>query len=290
MEYHQDRFDDFSLMIFKSTKLVAVLPANREDNVLYSHQGLTYGDLVLDKGLKLFDVASILKSILLFLENNGIEKLIVKKIPSIYCKTPSDELEYLFFILKANLIRVDTLSVLKLDHLIKFSKDRLAGIKRGAKNGLCVLEENKFDAFWNHILIPNLKEKFKVNPTHSLDEIQYLKSKFPDKIRLFNVYHEEKLVAGTVIFETDLVAHSQYISSLENRNEIGSIDYLHEHLITKVFQSKKYFDFGISNEESGRKINQGLQYWKEGFGARTIVQNFYELDVVNFKLLNSIWI
>ncbi|MGA9639546.1 MAG: FemAB family protein, partial [Flavobacterium sp.] len=29
MEYHQDRFEDYSLMVFDNEKLVAVLPANR---------------------------------------------------------------------------------------------------------------------------------------------------------------------------------------------------------------------------------------------------------------------
>ena len=48
MEYHKDRFDDYSLMIFNvNNKLVAILPAHKVDSVLYSHQGLTYGGLVL---------------------------------------------------------------------------------------------------------------------------------------------------------------------------------------------------------------------------------------------------
>ena len=46
MDYHSDRFSDFSLMIFSSKKLVAILPANRVGDTLYSHQGLTYGGLV----------------------------------------------------------------------------------------------------------------------------------------------------------------------------------------------------------------------------------------------------
>ena len=41
MEYHKDRFEDFSLMIFEGEKLVAVLPANRVGDIVFSHQGLT---------------------------------------------------------------------------------------------------------------------------------------------------------------------------------------------------------------------------------------------------------
>ena len=46
VEYHQDRFEDFSLLVFEDEKLKAVLPANIKENLVYSHQGLTYGGLV----------------------------------------------------------------------------------------------------------------------------------------------------------------------------------------------------------------------------------------------------
>ena len=49
MEYHADRFDDYSLMYYKGDKLLSLLPANRKGETLWSHQGLTYGGLVLNK-------------------------------------------------------------------------------------------------------------------------------------------------------------------------------------------------------------------------------------------------
>lgn len=49
MDYHSDRFADNSLMFYneKTGKLYALLPANRCGDVLYSHQGLSYGGLVM---------------------------------------------------------------------------------------------------------------------------------------------------------------------------------------------------------------------------------------------------
>ena len=46
MDYHSDRFIDYSLMVYKNDKVIALLPANRVDDTLYSHQGLTYGGLI----------------------------------------------------------------------------------------------------------------------------------------------------------------------------------------------------------------------------------------------------
>ena len=52
----------------------------------------------------------------------------------------------------------------------------------------------------------------------------------------------------------------------------------------------KYFDFGISNENNGENINEGLSYWKESFGARTIIHNFYEIETKNYSLLENVLI
>ena len=66
--------------------------------------------------------------------------------------------------------------------------------------------------------------------------------------------------------------------------------YLFTHLIEEVFSNKEYFDFGISNENNGKNINEGLLYWKEGFGARSITQDFYEIKTSNYKNLDDIMI
>lgn len=199
-------------------------------------------------------------------------------------------MQYLSFILKADLIRRDTLSVLNLLQKPKPSKDRIAGNKRALKNNLVVKEVETFDAFWNTILIPNLNAKHEAQPVHSLTEIKYLKRKFPKQIRQFNVYKNDEIVAGTTIFETKYVAHSQYISGNEDKNIIGSLDFLHLYLMQEVFADKAYFDFGISNENQSKNINQGLQYWKEGFGARTITQDFYQIDFKNIHNLDTVFI
>ena len=289
MDYHRDRFEDYSLLVFKNESLVAVLPANREEDKVVSHQGLTYGGVVISEKLKLLEFILSFKAILLYCKQEGVKHLILKELPSIYGQTPHDEIRYIMFILEATLLRRDTLSVLNVKQKVRFSKDRIAGYKRAKKHELVVKEVNDFQSFWNRILIPNLMKKHQVNPIHTLDEITLLKSRFPKKIRQFNVYKNDEIIAGTTIFETKNVAHSQYISGNEDKNTYGSLDFLHIHLIENVFKHKPYFDFGISNENNGKEINKGLNYWKEGFGARTITQDFHEIDVNNINKLDAIF-
>ena len=290
MDYHQDRFKDHSLMLYKKDKLIALFPANQDENILYSHQGLTYGGLLIKKDIKLRDVKECLQILLDYLKENNIQKAYIKSLPSLYSPIPIDELNYLFFILKAKLTRRDALSVINMKHRPKLSRDRIAGNKRALKNKLVVKEVDAFDDFWNEILIPNLKERYNTKPVHTLEEIQKLKKFFPNNIRQFNVYKDGVIVAGTTIFETEYVAHSQYISGDDDRNILGSLDFLHIYLLDEVFKDKMYFDFGISNENQGRNVNEGLHYWKEGFGARTMTQDFYEIDVKNSHKLDTIFI
>jgi hypothetical protein len=288
MDYHKDRFEDHSLMVYKSEKLVAILPANRVEDVVYSHQGLTYGGLVYGKNLKLATVILVFKAILFYLNENEIAKIQLKTLPSIYHNKPAEELNYALFLADAQLIRRDTLAVIDLSKSFHFSKIRERGIQKGIKNELIIKEESCFESFWKQILIPNLESKHNAEPVHTLDEIQLLKGHFVNNIRQFNVYYNDKIVAGTTIFESDNVAHCQYISKFEQEENLGSLDFLYNHLIKNVFVHKRYFDFGISNENQGKILNEGLSYWKESFGTSTIVHDFYEVTTSHFSKLENV--
>lgn len=290
MEYHEDRFLDYSLIVLDKEKWVAVLPANVIGNEVFSHQGLTYGGLIYNEKTKLTTIISVFRSILFFLDENKIEKLQLKLIPSIYHQKPAEELNYVLFLVEARLVRRDSLAVIDLSKPYFLSKIRKRGIQKGISNALVIKEVDDFDDFWNEILIPNLTKKHQAKPVHSLQEITKLKLLFPKNIRQFNIYENENIIAGTTIFESSTVAHCQYISGNENKNELGGLDFLHHYLLREVFNEKRFFDFGISNEAQGKKLNKGLSYWKESFGASTIVHDFYEVETANYYLLDTVLI
>lgn len=290
MEYHSHRFQDFSLMVYKKEKLVALLPANVVDDVVYSHQGLTYGNLIYPKNLKTSDFIEVFIALLKFLNANNIITLNLKELPTPYLYNQSNNpIEYVLFKLEAKRIRADMHSIIDMKHK-SFSNSRKEGVKRGFKYNLRVDESSDFELFWTKILIPNLQTKHQVQPVHNLQDIKSLKSKFPDQIRQFNVFYNDEIVAGTTIFENPNVAHCQYISGNSDKNELGSLDFLHHHLIENVFSDKPYFSFGTSNFNAGKHINKGLQFWKEGFGARSITQAFYAVETKNYNLLEDVMV
>ncbi|MHA3788708.1 GNAT family N-acetyltransferase [Flavobacterium hauense] len=290
MEYHRDRFEDYSLMVFNEDKLIAVLPAHKTGSDLYSHFGLTYGGLLYSEKAKLTDIIRVFGAILAYLHENAIENLHVKLIPSIYHKYPADEFSYALFVAGASINRKDSLAVVDQKNRIPFSTLRKRTIKKGKENNYIIKEETDFRPFWEEVLIPNLLKKHNANPVHTIEEITLLHQKFPDNIKQFSVYKDGLIVAGTTVFITDTVAHMQYISGKEEYNDLGALDFLYDYLINKAFIDKRFFDLGTSNEAQGTKLNEGLMFWKEGFGARTIIQDFYVVETANYKLLDNVLI
>ncbi|MFP9113498.1 GNAT family N-acetyltransferase [Flavobacterium sp. RHBU_3] len=285
MEYHADRFTDHSLLIFDGEKLVGLLPANIEEDVLYSHRGLTYGGLVLPLETRQERVLGIFKALLEYCNNIGITKILLKCIPYIYHKKPAQEMEYALFLANANLLRRDTLSVIESPDKAVFTTNKNQSIQKGIKHNLEVQETEDFEGFWNTILIPNLEVRHQAKPVHTALEMKLLKDSFPQNIRQFNVFQQGKLVAGSTVFVTDTVVHVQYISGNDEKNVLGSIDFLFSVLIKDIFRESKYFDFGSSNEDGGRFLNGGLSFWKESFGASSVTHDFYDVATENFVLL-----
>lgn len=285
MDYHSDRFEDYSLMIYKEEKLYAVLPANKKGNTVYSHQGLTYGSFVLQGSAKLFYSFEAFKSILSFLFSEGIKNLDIRVIPSFYNSLPSDELEYILFKANAALVKRDVIMVIDYSHQLCFQKNRREGINKAKRNGLVVKVDGDYDAFWNKILIPNLSHKHDAAPVHSLDEIKLLANRFPNNIIQVNVYKDKKIVAGTTVFLTNKAIHPQYVSGNEDKNILGSIDLLYDFIVNQLRDDKQYFSFNTSSEDNGNLLNQGLIFWKEGCGARPYVFNNYVIETEKYKTL-----
>ena len=285
MDYHKDRFEDFSLLIYKGERLYALLPANINDDVVYSHQGLTYGSFVLQDSAKLKSTFLAFKEVLKFLFEERIKKLDIRIIPSFYNSLPSDELEYILYKAEGSLVKRDVILLIDYQNKLRFQKNRREGINKAKRKGLLVKVDGDYEKFWNEILIPNLKEKYNPSPVHSLDEIKLLAARFPKHIKQVNVYQDDKIVAGTTLFLTKNVVHPQYISGNENKNELGSLDLLMNDVFDHFKEGRNYFSFNTSSEENGKLLNEGLLFWKESYGARPLIFNNYEINTDTYRTL-----
>jgi len=279
MEYHADRFTDHSLLFFQDRKLKALLPANKSQQGLISHGGLTFGGLVVDASMTTRLMLELFGALLDYLRPNGVASLQYKCIPHIYHRLPAEEDRYALYLHGGWLCRRDITSTVEISVCPSFLERRRRGVRKAQSARVVTRASEDYAAFWS-ILEDNLVRVHETRPVHTVNEMLILRDKFPDHIKLFASYWENRMVAGVVVYENTTVAHAQYISASEEGKRIGALDALFAWLITDVYKDKTYFDFGISTEANGTILNAGLIEQKEGFGARGVVHDHYAVDVL----------
>ncbi|MFQ6599356.1 FemAB family protein [Flavobacterium sp. C3NV] len=280
MEYHKDRFEDFSLLVYQDEKLISILPANKVGNSLYSHQGLTYGGLVYASKLKAEKVEVVLDAVLLFLKENLFETFYYKPIPNFYFPEGNNEVDFFLFKRGAVIERKEMNLAVNLELPLQISKSKLKHFRRIEDLDLDIMEEDDFNPFWEKILEPRLLEKFNVKPVHTKEEILLLKQNFPENIRQYSVYQNDEIIAGITIFETENVVKSQYGATSKKGEEFRALDFLFINLIEKYKRKgKRFFDMGIVNEENESGYHSGLLKQKEELGCTVYNQDFYKIEI-----------
>ena len=276
MDYHADRFTDFSLMIYRQGALYALLPANAEGDVLWSHRGLTYGGIVMTDKAMAERIQQLFRELNDYLGRQGFRKVVYKTVPHIYHRVPSEEDWFsLFSICRAQLVDRSISSTIDLLQPLKWRRDRKYGVNRAFANGVQVGESSDWAGFWQ-VLESNLMHKYGAKPVHTLWEIELLHSRFPDNIRLFTAERNGQILGGTVIYLSPMVAHAQYISASPEGKALRVIDALFDYILHECDWPVRYFDFGTSNEEDGHILVEPLIYQKEGFGGRAVCYDTYE--------------
>lgn len=280
MEYHKDRFHDFSLLVFKGEELVALLPANRVGNDLFSHQGLTFGSLILPFDISAQEVFDALDAILTYVKQKGIVSLTLKLIPEFYNKQNATEVET--YCLNHNARVERELMVFAIDYSKPLSIHKTKSKRfRNNKYDFVIKESNDLEPFWNRVLIPRLQSKHNAEPVHSLDEINLLASRFPNEIKQYNIYLEDEILAGITLFEHETVVKSQYGATTKKGEKTRALDYLFLHLIFKYQkEGKHYFSMGTATERNPLGYNPGLKKQKEELGCNLYFQKVLKLHLV----------
>ena len=276
MDYHADRFQDASLMAYDGSRLVAILPANRVGDTFFSHQGLTFGGLIIGPKTTASAVCDIFTAVNDHLRAQGFSRAVCRVQPWTYASLPAEEpLFALSKVCRATLISRDIDSVIDLSRPLPFTELRRRGARKALRNGVDIAFSDDFPSFWT-ILSDNLRQKYDARPVHSLDEISLLRQRFPRNIRLCAAFCQGVMVAGTVLYISERVVKTQYISASERGKQIGALDLLFDHLIMHSQFSQQFLDLGTSALEYDNDLRLPLLFQKEGFGARAVCYDTYE--------------
>lgn len=281
LSYHQDRFIDRSLIISNQEKWLGILPAaiNLTDSLqVVSHPGVTYGGFLHQGGLRGDVMIEVLRLTQDFYSKLGFKSLVYKVTPSFYHRSPAQDDLYALFRLGASKIRCDLSSTIDLQNRLPLIKGRRWGIKRAQKSNVNIVQGAQYlKNFWA-ILANNLSEKHDTLPVHSLRELEVLIERFPEEILCVCAQVNGDIVAGVILFATHQTLHTQYIASNASGREVSAVDAVLEHSISMGIKTgKRWFDFGINNEDNGLILNDSLYTYKNGFGGGGYTHDFYQL-------------
>ncbi|MCM1291176.1 MAG: GNAT family N-acetyltransferase [Prevotella sp.] len=284
MDYHADRFEDFSLLAFNKGELRAVLPANRQGDTIYSHQGLTYGGWIFPLShIDAADILNLFSAWRHFSLSVGLNKCIYKPIPYIYTQRPAQEDIYALFRFGATISTSNISAAIYLPQPAPQAKwqRRYLNIASRTPGEISLSIDREGDTF--HKLLCNcLRDRHNTSPVHSLDEFKLLLKRFPDNILPYLLSVDNIPQTGICIFLSDTTAHCQYIATTEFARDNKLLSLLVNKLIElPQIKKRRYFDFGTSNLNNGLSLNNGLYHNKFSFGAGGVAYQTFTIDFNN---------
>lgn len=285
MDYHSDRFTDHSLLYRNGKgRLVALMPANEDGDTLWSHQGLTYGGIVMARGIHAREIGEIFDVTRDYLKEQGFTQWVYKQMPTIYSTLPAQEDEYWLWRNGAELAVCNLASVvdytaekpLDAEYCRRNALTKL--VREGVRPNMCA----DIATYWT-LLADRLKEKYGASPVHELSEMSMLMERFPDRILCCAAETESgEMLAGVVLFICGQTVHVQYSAASQKGLQCAAQDFLYLSLVRHYAETEtmRYFDFGTSNEEHGRVLNATLNRYKEGFGARGVTYKQWRIKLL----------
>ena len=286
MDYHSDRFVDHSLMFYdEKDRLVAIMPCSEHEDGLRSHGGLTYGGIVSNIKMRQTVMNQCFESLEQYCCNNNINRIYYKTVPHFYHLQPAEEDIFSLYYYGFSFEKFEASTVVNLKSPIKYSKGRKTNISKAVREGIEVVLDNSIEAYDRFMKIEDdiLIEHHNVHAVHTGAEMHMLYERFPENIHLYTALSNGNIIGGAIIYIYPNVVHTQYMCANDEARDKGALDATINRIIQDFSNDKQWLDFGISTENNGRFLNEGLISQKEGFGGRTVVYNTWGISYDNIE-------
>ncbi len=286
LAYHPEgRFQDASLWVMDGQSPVAVLPAAIKDDKLVAHPGASYGGLVLANDVSVKDCGDILAIITEHAKSKKLKGLsFVRLTPQSIRQGYSDDQEYWMYQRGWQCTRFEMDGAIDVSMLTdELLMGSLTGkcrnmVRQAERAGISVKVTDDFAGFWK-ILEATLTGRHGTKPTHTVEEIQKLKSLNPEHVRLFGAFKDGKLCGGIVVITINAAAlYTLYMAQDYAEQKAHPMHMiLVEVLRTAIKEKRRALHLGVSTEDGGKVINEGLFFFKESFGCRPVRRESWEL-------------
>lgn len=275
LEYHEDRFVDHSLLLFDGKKVAGVLPANRNDSVLVSHGGLSFGGLLVSDKFRLKQWMEAFVAIGEHMREAGLTELDYRATPIWQHDVPGEEDVYLIESAGAQPEGLAS-AICRMDGEFLGNATR----RNEARCDVVVDRDETARGELMDLIAETLQRRHETAPVHTREEMDTLAGRFPDGIRCYTARAGEELVGGVVLFCTAAAVKLQYVGYSDSQ----AMSAIYAHLFGLEEFTGRWFDFGTSM--AGGVIDPGLFAYKESLGGRLASLRRYKL-AIDSPLLNQ---
>jgi Acetyltransferase (GNAT) domain len=280
LDYHPlGRFNWSHLIFGNPDEPFAVVPGALESDVeghatYRSPAGATLGGPVLRPRLSLSQKIDLVQALVEHGRQAKWKSIVLGTVPSIYWQTPDDSLEFvlrdtgfvstpqlMFYVpLRGAGAAADVLQLCPPSARREFRKALEQGME------IRPAETPEEIASFYEVLTLN-KTAHAARPVHSLDELVWLKTRFPDRIRMLCALKDGAVVAGIYrVAATPRVSYTQYIADRPDTRSLEATRFVVFHALRELIESGfEILDLGPSVQLP--VVRRGGAIFKESVGG-----------------------
>ena len=291
LNYHGHKFksNEHSLVFFKGDSIVALMPLSiykkKESKIAKSPFGASFGGIVCKSKISLSAAVKIIESLIDYLKVNNISECIVQTTPWYYHKKVNNYLEFAMLKKGFTLESRDLFNTIELpskyeDLWSSHYEGRCRTTIKKRENQFKIINNVDVNEFYK-ILIEDKKRHNNSQPTHSLLELKFLVSIFPERIWFEIAIHKETKAKAAICYFKPVrnCLMTFYMCQENDALKLDGKNILIDSALKKaIHEGIKYFDFGGSS--IGYDIeNYGVSKFKESFGAKGYFRDKFKLMI-----------
>lgn len=290
LAYHQEgRFADNSIVVvdegsgvIRGVFVAAENPSNSKS--IISHPGTTFAGIIINRKLSIKNAEEIVNMMLSYYEKR-YDSIIVKVRPEFFSVQPFGMIPY--FLMErgyqysmSGLSNVIDISQIENEDalFLLYDTTKRNQIRKVLREKKFVFEEKKElrKEVWI-AMNDTLEQKHNVHSTHTFEEMNELMGRVPNYISTYYVDTiDGEYGAFALIYRFKNVFHTQYLdTNYKYTGQYPNLLLIHELIQIARKDGYSKFSFGVSTENDGKFLNDGLFNYKAGYGGGSIIQEKY---------------
>jgi hypothetical protein len=287
--YHPPgRFEDHSLLFFDQGNLICVAPGEARDGQWSAHRYSSHGGLAVLPDMRADRCLDIVHGLLTYAVKQGWHRLSMRFAPACLHRGSIEPLLWALEIFgfqeqgkELAWCFMAPAAESEEELLGRYSNGAHYAATKAIKDGLVVRISDDFPAYWA-LLEGNLRRKFNVGATHSLEEIKRIRELCPGEIALWAVFNREnRMIAGSVIFEVAPNSGHMFYSAQDYTYQAlrPTSLLMHELHMEYVVRRKGRLNLGVITAHGAEELNLGLSWFKQSYAAQPFVRRSFSIEI-----------